>query len=164
MQGIYEELYTFLLAENVEETKVYCFKDWLTWYIENNLYHIQKNQDGSIEKVVFIRRLNSNDIAEFPEYLHPEIPNVDKITKYNLHRPDGNIFYCELLVDKIEKVDDLKIENMKFAFEWAKNRFNITTDQLSPADILLYYKKGHKAKITLRDMSTLIDKILNYSS
>ena len=57
MQGIYEELYTFLLAENVEETKVYCFKNWLTWYIENNLYHIQRNQDGSIEKSSIYKKI-----------------------------------------------------------------------------------------------------------
>jgi hypothetical protein len=161
MQEIYEELYTFLVSENVQETKVHCFKSWLMWYIENNLYNIQRAQDGSIEKVVFIRRLNSNDIAEFPDYLHPDIVNVDQITKYNLHRPDGNVFYCELLVDKIEKIDDLKIENMKFAFEWAKNHFNINS--ISPADLLFYYKKGHKVKIPLKDMQTLIGKILNYS-
>jgi hypothetical protein len=161
MQEIYEELHTFLVSENVQETKVYCFKDWLMWYIDNNLYHIQRAQDGSIEKVVFIRRLNSNDTVEFPDYLHPDIVNVDQITKYNLHRPEGNIFYCELLVDKVEKIDDLKIENMKFAFEWAKNRFNM--NQVSPADYLFYYKKGHKVKIALKEMETLINKILNYS-
>jgi hypothetical protein len=50
---------------------------------------------------------------------------------------------------------------MKFAFEWAKNRFNI--NNIDPADLLFYYKKGHKVKIPLRDMESLISKILNYS-
>ena len=161
MEKIYEELYTFLSSERIPEVECHCFKDWLTWYVENNLYNIQRAQDGSIEKAVFIRRLNSNDIAEFPDFAHPGIPNIEKVMKYNLHRPDGNIFYCELLVDKIEKIDDLKIENMKFAFEWAKNRFNM--NQVSPADYLFYYKKGQKVKMSLKDMETLIVKILNYS-
>ena len=163
MQGIYEELYTFLISEDIPEAKLYNFKDWINWYIENNLYHIRRAQDGSIEKVLFIRRLNTYDIAEFPEYLHPELLNVDKIIKHNLHRPDGNVFYCELLVDKVEKIDDLKIENMKFAFEWAANHFNINVNDISPADLLLYYKKGQKVQMPLKDMKDLIQKILNYS-
>lgn len=163
MQGIYEELYTFLISEDVPETRVADFKGWLNWYIENNLYHIQRSADNSIEKLVFIRRLNSNDVSEFPDYLHAYIPNVEKITKFNLHRPDGNIFYVEMLVDKIEKIDDLKIENMKFAFEWAKNRFNINPIDLNPSDLLLFYKKGQKVSMQLKDMQELIVKILDYS-
>jgi len=155
MQGVYEELYTFLVSKNVEETKLYCFKDWLTWYIDNNLYHVQRNENGQIEKVFFIRRLNSNDISEFPDYIHPDLPNIDKITKYYLHRPEGNVFYGELLIDD-KNNDDLKVENLNFAFTWAINKFNPPI--IDPSYILLYYKKGHKVKMNMKDIEDIISR------
>lgn len=160
MEGIYKELYSFLSSENVEEMKMPSFQEWLKWYLDNNLVKIERNELGQIIKAVFIRRLNTNDIIDFPEYLHPDIPNVDKITKFYIDRPDGNVYYCELLVDKTENIDDLKIENLNFAFLWAKERFHI--DSVNPNDLLFYYKKGQKVRINLREIQGLINKILNY--
>lgn len=160
MEGIYKELYSFLSSENVEEMKMPSFQEWLKWYLDNNLVKIERNELNQIIKAVFIRRLNTNDITDFPEYLHPDIPNIDKITKFYIDRPDGNVYYCELLVDKTENIDDLKIENLNFAFLWAKERFQIVT--INPSDLLFYYKKGQKVRINLKDMQGLINKILNY--
>ena len=154
MQGIYEELYGFLLSENVEESKVYCFKEWLKWYIDNDLYHVERDSNGDLIKAVFLRRLNSADIQDFQEYLHPEIPNIDLVTKFYLHRPEGNVFYCELLADKNQNIKDLKIENLNFAFSWAINKFNVQS--IDPSQILLYFKKGDKVKIDLKDIEDVV--------
>lgn len=156
MEGIYEELYTFLLSQNVEECKIHCFKEWLKWYIDNDLYHIERDADGNLVKAVFLRRLNSNDIQEFPEYLHAEIVNIDLVTKFYLHRPEGNVFYCELLADKNQNVKDLKIENLNFAFSWAINKFNVQS--IDPSQILLYYKKGDKVNINLKDIEDVVSR------
>lgn len=157
MEGIYEELYTFLLSENVEECKLHCFKEWLKWYIDNDLYHVQRDSNNNLIKAVFLRKLNSDDIRDFPEYLHPETPKIDSVTKFYTHRPEGNVFYCELLADKNQNIKDLKIENLNFAFSWAINKFNIGS--IDPSQILLYYKKGDKVRIPLKDIE---DVILRY--
>jgi len=160
MEATYQELYGLCHDEKVEEIRMPQFNSWLKWYITNKLVHVLKGEDGKIKKVIFLRRLDQEDINLFPDYLHPDLPNVNEITKFYVHRTDGKVFYCELLIDTEESIDDLKMENLQFAFEWAKTRFNISniTDEM-----LLFYKKGNKINMPLKEIEALIVKILNYN-
>lgn len=162
MEATHKEIYDFLLQENVEETKLSSFSDWVKWFIDNNLYHIERDSQGKMIKVLFLRKLDAEDVENFPDFLHPEIPSVDKVTKFYLHKDDGKIFYCDLLVDKIEKDNDLKMENLNFAFEWTFSRFNFKVSDITDEHILLFYNKGKKTIFKLKDLEKLISKILNY--
>lgn len=153
-------LYNFLLEKTPLELKMKSFQSWFDWYVQQDLINIEFDEKNNISKVLFIRKLYDKDIECFPLYASINMGDLEKIFKFYTHRPDGNVYYVELLLDR-EKDHNYIFNNYRFGFLYIIKKFNFNPYEIKENERILYFKKGRRTITNLCEHKESISTIIN---
>jgi len=154
-------LYDFLLKNNVIELNMESFQSWFNWFVDKDLINIEVDEQNNISKALFIRKLYDEDVENFPLYSNINMGNIEKTLKFYIHRPDGNVYYLDLLVDQKRNYNNYIFDNYKFMFIYLKNKFNFEYNNIKENEKVIYFKSGRKTVIHLCEHKKIILQMIN---
>lgn len=153
-------LYSFLLEKDVPELKMNPFQSWLDWYLKEDLINLEIDEKGNIKKALFIRKLYDEDVENFPLHANINMGDIEKTLKFYTHRPDGNIYYIDLLINKDKNYNNYIFQNYKFGFLYLIKRFNFNPYKIKENEKLIYFKEGRKTITNFYDHQEAIITII----